>query len=148
MGPWRRHCARQPHEQTQRVEIDRDGAVLERAFERDAHQLIRQEREPLLSERRPQYVFHELLTSARVVGTGGRASVQREAELRHTERRRDLDTRMAAHAHGTALAQLGAGRRQAAHGGSRELSQRRLALAEAVVEPSSAATKTPSKNKT
>ena len=132
---WRRHRGREPGEQREGIHVHRGGAVAERPLQRDAHQLVGQQAQPLLRDRRAQNVLDELVLAGRVVGAHGGAGVQREAELGDRERPRDGDARLAAQRDGLergALPALGARRRETADGGRGELGERRLVLRGAV----------------
>jgi hypothetical protein len=86
--PWLRHGSGQPTEQTQRIHVDSDGAIRERAFELDTHEAALEQMQAFLRERRPQDVFAESFASDRVVRARRRRSMERKAAVGGRQRRR------------------------------------------------------------
>src|SRR5690606_41428578 len=92
-----------------RVEVEREGAIAERALELEAHQVVARKPDVLLCDRGAQDVFAERFASHRVVGSGGGGGVQRKAVRGSAESLGIREVAARARAEGVVLVAYGTG---------------------------------------
>jgi|GEM_PF-6371752 len=92
--------------------------------------------QPLVGERRAEYVAQQALARRLVLGAGNACRVQVESQLLHDQRAHRRRTRAisARELHGRTAAHLGAGRRQSRDRGGGELGQHGVALGHVVAD--------------
>ena len=130
--PWRRHRHGESDEQRQRIHVDGDGAVAERPFQQQAHEVTVDEPNSILRYGRAQDVLAQRLLASGIGRAGGRRGMERKAMLRSAQASH-LELASRAELERIPLVECGPSGRRALDAGAGEPSERGLFVGELLI---------------